>query len=155
MSRVEPDGLVLRSKSGISKAYFTELPKEIQGTLSLRCRQGQHILRRANCQSGGSLQATKESRMTEHESKKERDIGANIQCLRRHRMAIRLTYQVINPLNSRKILSPSRVPRTATWRVRVQTRRWTKPTPTAGRSSACRTVGPPSLHRRNEKMESP
>ena len=30
VSRVEPDGLVLRSKSGISKAYFTELPKEIQ-----------------------------------------------------------------------------------------------------------------------------
>ena len=57
--------------------------------------------------------------MNEHESKKERDIGANIQCLRRLRMAIRLTYQVINPLNSRKILSPSRVPRTATWRVRV------------------------------------
>jgi vacuolar-type H+-ATPase subunit I/STV1 len=30
VSRVEPDGLVLRTKSGISKVYFTELPKEIQ-----------------------------------------------------------------------------------------------------------------------------
>jgi len=30
ISRVEPDGLVLRIKSGISKVYFTELPKEIQ-----------------------------------------------------------------------------------------------------------------------------
>jgi thiol-disulfide isomerase/thioredoxin len=30
VSRVEPDGLVLISKSGISKVYFTELPKEIQ-----------------------------------------------------------------------------------------------------------------------------
>src|SRR5881275_1040518 len=30
VSRVEPDGLVLSSKSGISKLYFTELPKEIQ-----------------------------------------------------------------------------------------------------------------------------
>ena len=30
VSRVEPDGLVLSSKSGISKVYFTELPKEIQ-----------------------------------------------------------------------------------------------------------------------------
>jgi hypothetical protein len=28
--RVEPDGIVLVSKSGISKVYFTELPKEIQ-----------------------------------------------------------------------------------------------------------------------------
>src|SRR5262249_12907455 len=29
-SRVEPDGIVLISKSGISKVYFTELPKEVQ-----------------------------------------------------------------------------------------------------------------------------
>jgi hypothetical protein len=28
--RVEADGLVLKSKSGISKLYFTELPKEVQ-----------------------------------------------------------------------------------------------------------------------------
>ena len=30
ISRVEPDGIVLRTKSGISKLYFTELPKELQ-----------------------------------------------------------------------------------------------------------------------------
>jgi hypothetical protein len=30
VSRVEPDGIVLKSKSGISKVYFVELPKEIQ-----------------------------------------------------------------------------------------------------------------------------
>ncbi len=30
VSRVEPDGIMLLSKSGISKVYFTELPKEIQ-----------------------------------------------------------------------------------------------------------------------------
>src|SRR5437879_4414732 len=30
VSRVEPDGLVLVSSSGISKVYFVELPKEIQ-----------------------------------------------------------------------------------------------------------------------------
>jgi hypothetical protein len=30
VSRVEPDGIVLKSKSGISKVYFTELPKEVQ-----------------------------------------------------------------------------------------------------------------------------
>src|SRR5207244_1275393 len=29
VSRVEPDGLVLRTKSGISKVYFSELPKEV------------------------------------------------------------------------------------------------------------------------------
>jgi hypothetical protein len=30
VSRVEPDGIVLINKSGISKVYFTELPKEVQ-----------------------------------------------------------------------------------------------------------------------------
>jgi thioredoxin 1 len=30
VSRVEPDGIVLISKSGISKVYFTELPKSVQ-----------------------------------------------------------------------------------------------------------------------------
>ena len=30
VSRVEPDGIIVRSKSGISKIYFSELPKEVQ-----------------------------------------------------------------------------------------------------------------------------
>src|SRR6266487_1035524 len=30
VSRVEPDGIVLTTSSGISKVYFTELPKEVQ-----------------------------------------------------------------------------------------------------------------------------
>ena len=30
ISRVEPDGLVLTTKTGISKVYFVELPKEVQ-----------------------------------------------------------------------------------------------------------------------------
>jgi hypothetical protein len=30
VSRVEPDGIMLTTTSGISKVYFTELPKEVQ-----------------------------------------------------------------------------------------------------------------------------
>src|SRR5205814_7391183 len=30
VSRVEPDGIVVTSKAGISKIYFTELPKDVQ-----------------------------------------------------------------------------------------------------------------------------
>jgi hypothetical protein len=30
VSRVEPDGISVKTKSGISKIYFTELPKEVQ-----------------------------------------------------------------------------------------------------------------------------
>src|SRR5437899_11878311 len=30
VTRVEPDGIVVKMKSGISKLYFVELPKEVQ-----------------------------------------------------------------------------------------------------------------------------
>src|SRR5437870_8328090 len=30
VSRVEPDGIVLKTKTGVSKIYFTELPKDVQ-----------------------------------------------------------------------------------------------------------------------------
>jgi len=30
VSRVEPDGIVLKTSSGISKVYFVDLPKEVQ-----------------------------------------------------------------------------------------------------------------------------
>jgi hypothetical protein len=30
VSHVEPDGIVLKTKSGISKVYFSELPKDVQ-----------------------------------------------------------------------------------------------------------------------------
>jgi hypothetical protein len=30
VTRVEPDGIVLRTKSGITKVYFVELPKDVQ-----------------------------------------------------------------------------------------------------------------------------
>jgi hypothetical protein len=30
VSRVEPDGIVVKTKSGITKVYFTDLPKEVQ-----------------------------------------------------------------------------------------------------------------------------
>ena len=30
VTRVEPDGILLKTKSGITKVYFVELPKEVQ-----------------------------------------------------------------------------------------------------------------------------
>jgi hypothetical protein len=40
VSRVEPDGIVLITKSGISKVYFVELPKEIQERFHYDAQQG-------------------------------------------------------------------------------------------------------------------
>src|SRR5437667_224240 len=55
VSRVEPDGLVLRSKSGILKVYFSELPKEVvdkwlppedkERIAAERAAEGQRVIR--------------------------------------------------------------------------------------------------------------
>lgn len=39
ISRVEPDGLLLRTKSGISKVYFTELPQDVQERFHYNAQQ--------------------------------------------------------------------------------------------------------------------
>jgi hypothetical protein len=37
VSRVEADGIVLKGKSGISKVYFVELPKDVQERFHYAC----------------------------------------------------------------------------------------------------------------------
>jgi len=53
VSRVEPDGIVLRTKSGISKVYFVKLPKEVQDPFSFQRRECCWPLCQTSCQSGG------------------------------------------------------------------------------------------------------
>jgi len=43
VSRVEADGIVLKGKSGISKIYFTELPKDVQERFHYRSAQEAHF----------------------------------------------------------------------------------------------------------------
>ena len=43
VSRVEPDGIVLKGKSGITKVYFTELPKNVQERFHHDSTQGAHF----------------------------------------------------------------------------------------------------------------
>ena len=43
VSRVEPDGIVLKSKSGITKVYFAELPKDVQERFHYDSAQGAHF----------------------------------------------------------------------------------------------------------------
>jgi hypothetical protein len=42
VSRIESDGIVLKSKSGITKLYFTELPKDVQERFHYDSAQGAH-----------------------------------------------------------------------------------------------------------------
>jgi hypothetical protein len=43
VSRVESDGIVLKSKSGIAKVYFTELPENVQERFHHDSAQGAHL----------------------------------------------------------------------------------------------------------------
>jgi hypothetical protein len=43
VSRVEPDGIVLKGKTGITKVYFTELPKNVQERFHHDLAKGAHF----------------------------------------------------------------------------------------------------------------
>jgi hypothetical protein len=66
VTRVEPDGIVLRTKSGISKIYFVELPKEVQErfhydpqkTLPYRAAEAEAAKQRVQQQQTASPAAT-------------------------------------------------------------------------------------------------
>lgn len=75
VSRVEPDGIVVTTSSGVSKVYFTELPKDVQErfhydaakALSLRLEKTRKYRRLDN----------NESKKRKSGQKKERNIGTN------------------------------------------------------------------------------
>src|SRR5260370_41507422 len=48
VKRIEPDGIVLSSSSGISKVYFTELPKEVQERFHYDAEKGDEYSRKQN-----------------------------------------------------------------------------------------------------------
>ena len=51
VTRVEPDGIVLKTKSGISKVYFVELPKEVQKRFHYNAAIASDLFRTTNSQS--------------------------------------------------------------------------------------------------------
>ena len=52
VSRVEPDGIVLRVKGGISKVYFTELPNEVQERFHYSRAPATQAMIKANMKAG-------------------------------------------------------------------------------------------------------
>src|SRR4029453_14020485 len=52
VSRVEPDGIVLKSKSGISKVYFVELSPDVQKRFQYNAAIASGLFRTASRQSG-------------------------------------------------------------------------------------------------------
>ena len=58
VTRVEPDGIVLLTKSGISKVYFNELPKELQDRFHYQQPAGRCILCPTERRTSGNSKAT-------------------------------------------------------------------------------------------------
>jgi hypothetical protein len=74
VTRVETDGIVLSSKSGISKVYFTELPKEVQERFHYDAAKAATFSSERSASEEASDRSYNELR-----PKKEGNIGANIQ----------------------------------------------------------------------------
>jgi len=84
VSRVEPDGIVLITSSGVSKVYFTELPKEVQERFNYDAGKPPHTP--PSKPQMARLFSSSYRNRNNNESKRERSIGANIQL--RHPNAI-------------------------------------------------------------------
>jgi hypothetical protein len=82
VSRVEPDGLVLRTKSGMSKVYFTELPQDVQERFHYNAQQAAQF----------TNQAIEENRLAreqkiEQDKKRAEEIAKNVEKLRQQQEA--------------------------------------------------------------------
>ena len=60
-SRVEPDGIVLTNKAGISKVYFTELPKDVQERFGYDPQKAGDLFSTAKCPTRSSPKAASRS----------------------------------------------------------------------------------------------
>jgi hypothetical protein len=71
VSRVEPDGIVLMTKSGISKIYFTELPKDVQERFGYDAEKAatHSAERRANAEALSKQQAEAQQKQAEERAR--------------------------------------------------------------------------------------
>jgi hypothetical protein len=82
VSRVEPDGLVLRTKSGISKVYFTELPQDVQERFHYNAQQAAQFTNQAI----EDVRRTQQQKI-EADNKRTAEIAKNLEQVRKHEEA--------------------------------------------------------------------
>ena len=71
VSRVEPDGIVLKTSSGISKIHFTELPKEVQQRFNYNPdKAAEYSAEQSRAFEEAQKQQQKAMRRSEEETKK-------------------------------------------------------------------------------------
>src|SRR5206468_12181054 len=61
VSRVEADGIVIKGKSGISKVYFAELPKDVQERFAVQ--QGEQIYHEVELKDVPGVRGAKSERV--------------------------------------------------------------------------------------------
>jgi len=69
VSRVEPDGILLRTKSGITKIYFTEFPKEVQDRFHYNAQQAAQFTYQTTAQTGEENRLTQQQQTQEAQKK--------------------------------------------------------------------------------------
>lgn len=67
ISRVEPDGIVVITKSGVSKIYFVELPEEVQGRFHYDAQKAASY----NAEQGEKIAALQRQQLAESQSRAE------------------------------------------------------------------------------------
>ena len=70
VSRIEPDGIVLKTKSGITKVYFTELPKKIQDRFHYNAQQAAQFTSQTTAQTGEENRLIQQQQQAEEAQKK-------------------------------------------------------------------------------------
>jgi chromosome segregation ATPase len=76
VSRVEPDGIVLSTSSGISKVYFTELPKEVQERFHYDAEKGDEYSRKQNEEQEQLRKQQEEALPQKHEATEKKNNAA-------------------------------------------------------------------------------
>lgn len=77
VSRVEPDGIVIKSKSGISKLYFVELPNDVQARFHYNPQQAAaYSTEQAANSAAYQNQQQKEQQKQQEENRRQQDAVA-------------------------------------------------------------------------------
>jgi hypothetical protein len=79
VSRVEPDGIVLKTKSGISKVYFVELPKEVQERFHYDPQKGrEYSVQQARGEEQGQAKGSKADESKEPQTEGAQDLVVTV-----------------------------------------------------------------------------
>ena len=135
VTRVEPDGIVVKTKSGISKLYFTELPKDVQERFAYNPQKAADYSAQQGAASEQARRQQDESLRQEAEEKNRvlAERRAALESARRQQEAmeaLQLRYQELQRQEDELLLRIGEARRPASWQA-LGRHRQKVPNPTA------------------------